>query len=165
MLVDVLCLEGRLNAALLLLDRCADRERLDDGITDDVRLVEETGVAADHAAAGAVCGLVASLVQLLVVAMCARRATPCLAAGDEVLGRRGCGTARQVHVGTVAQILTAALVIQCWILRLRGVDRIGSLFGARVKLQLAWQACAAEHHLLTAWQASICSYRIAAGTV
>ena len=92
-LVDVLCLEGRLDVVLLLLDRRADRERLDDGVADDVRLIEEAGVAADHAAAGTVGGLGRCVVLLLVVSVSACCASSWLAAGDEVLRGGGCSAA------------------------------------------------------------------------
>lgn len=101
----------------------------------------------------------------MVVSVGACRPAPWLAADHEVLRRGGRSTASQMHVGTEGQALAAALVVQRWILRLSGMNSIGTILRAGVKLQLAWQRRASEHHLLTGWQASVGGSLVAAGTI
>ena len=86
-----------------VLDRCADGERLHDGIADDVRLVEEACVAADHAAAStsAVWILTRCLVLLLGVPEGTGCSTPWLAAGREVLGGGRSRTAGKLEMSSV----------------------------------------------------------------
>ena len=60
-----------------------------------------------------------------------------------------------MHVGAVSQVIAAALVVERRILRLCGMDGIGTVLRVRVKLQLAWQGRATEYHLLAAWWASV----------
>lgn len=97
-LIDVLNL-----LLVAVLDRCADGEGLDNGITDDVRLVEEACVAADHAAtsAGAVRILTCGLVLLLGVPEGAGRSASWLAADHEVLGGGWSRTAAKMELSSI----------------------------------------------------------------